>query len=55
MNEILQVRDIKKSYHTIHGEIEAIKNISFSLNEEEFIAKEAENHFVTYNQFSYHH
>src|SRR5574344_938623 len=38
MNEILQVRDIKKSYHTIHGEIEAIKNISFSLNEEEFIA-----------------
>lgn len=35
--DILKVNDLQKIYHTKKGEIEAIKDISFSVNDEEFI------------------
>ncbi|MCI8394937.1 MAG: ABC transporter ATP-binding protein [Bacilli bacterium] len=38
MNNILNVQNIKKIYHTLDGEIEAISNISFDVNEGEFIS-----------------
>lgn len=38
MNKILSIKNIKKNYHTINGEIEAIKDISFDVNDGEFIA-----------------
>ena len=38
MTKILQVIDVGKKFNTINGEIEAIKNISFDINEGEFIA-----------------
>ena len=34
---ILEVKDISKTYHTTEGEIEALNNISFSINEGDFI------------------
>lgn len=37
MKKILEVTNLKKNYHTINEEIEAIKDISFSVNEGEFI------------------
>lgn len=38
MNNILSVRNLRKIYHTKDDEIEAIKNISFDLEEGKFIA-----------------
>lgn len=38
MNKILEVQNLSKVYHTLDGEIEAIKDCSFSLNEGEFIS-----------------
>ena len=38
MNEILCIKNITKKFNTIHGEIEAIKDISFNVNDGEFIA-----------------
>lgn len=38
MNKIVNVEHIGKKYNTIHGEIEAIRDISFSVHEGEFIA-----------------
>ena len=38
MNKILKIENLKKTYHSLNGEIEAIKNITFDLNEGEFIA-----------------
>ena len=38
MNKILEVKDIRKKYLSTNGEIMAIDNISFSLNEDDFIA-----------------
>ena len=38
MSKILQVIKIGKKYNTINGEIEAIKDISFDINEGEFVA-----------------
>lgn len=35
MNKILEVKNISKNYHTLNGEIEAIKDISFDLYEGE--------------------
>lgn len=35
---ILEVNNLKKIYHTEHSEIEAISDITFSINEGEFIA-----------------
>jgi NitT/TauT family transport system ATP-binding protein len=38
MDKILHIKNLKKIYHTKKDEIEAIKNISFDLNDGEFIA-----------------
>lgn len=38
MNYILSVRNLKKIYHTKDDEIEAIKNITFNVEEGKFIA-----------------
>lgn len=38
MNKIVQVEHIGKKYNTIYGEINAIQDISFTVNEGEFIA-----------------
>lgn len=38
MNKILKIKDLKKIYHTNQGEILAIDNFSFDLNEGEFVA-----------------
>ena len=35
---ILEVNNLKKIYHTKHSEIEALKDITFSINEGEFVA-----------------
>lgn len=37
MSKILKVKDLKKTYQTINGEITAIDNISFDLEENEFL------------------
>ena len=36
--EILKIENLKKNYHTLKQEIEAINDVSFSLNDGEFIA-----------------
>lgn len=38
MSKILEVKNINKKFNTLKGEIEAIDNISFEINEGEFIA-----------------
>lgn len=38
MKKILELSDIKLIYHTKEAEIEALKNISFTVNEGEFVA-----------------
>lgn len=38
MKEILKIENLKKTYHSLNGEIEAIKNITMDLKEGEFIA-----------------
>ena len=38
MSKLLSIKNIKKNYNTINGEIEAIKDISFNVNEGDFIA-----------------
>ena len=38
MKEILKIKNLKKTYHSINGEIEAIKDITLNLNDGEFIA-----------------
>ena len=38
MSKLLSIKNIKKSYNTINGEVEAIKDISFDVNEGDFIA-----------------
>ena len=38
MSKLLSIKNIKKNYNTINGEIEAIKDISFEVNEGDFIA-----------------
>ena len=38
MNEILKVNNLSKKFNTINGEIEAIKDISLTINEGEFVA-----------------
>ena len=37
MNNILEVKNLKKSYNTVQGEIEAIKDITFSLKKNEIL------------------
>ena len=37
MNNILEVKNLKKNYNTIYGEIEAIDNLNFSLKENEIL------------------
>ena len=36
-NDILKVRDLQKIYHTKKGEIKAIDNISFGVQDQEFV------------------
>ena len=38
MKKILEVKNICKTYQTLNGEIEALKNISFDINEGEYIS-----------------
>lgn len=38
MKEILKIKNLKKTYHSINGEIAAIKDITLNLNDGEFIA-----------------
>lgn len=38
MSNLLSIKNIKKNYNTINGEIEAIKDISFDVKEGDFIA-----------------
>ncbi len=38
MTKLLEIKNLKKNYHTLNGEISAIKNISFTVNEGDFIA-----------------
>lgn len=38
MSNILSINNLTKKYNTVHGEIEAIKDISFDVQEGEFIA-----------------
>ena len=38
MNSILKIKNLKKIYHTDKEEIVAVQDVSFDLNENEFIA-----------------
>lgn len=38
MKEILKVKEVTKKYQAKNGELEAIKSVSFSVNEGEFIS-----------------
>lgn len=38
MNPVLELKNVDYSYHTLNGETPALQNISFSLNQGEFIA-----------------
>ena len=38
MKEILKVKNISKKYQAVNGEVEAIKDISFSIDEGEFVS-----------------
>lgn len=38
MNKILQVKNVSKTYNTLNGEIEALKDISIDINEGDFTA-----------------
>jgi NitT/TauT family transport system ATP-binding protein len=38
MQYMLELKDISYSYHTLHGETNALKNISFGVKEGEFVA-----------------
>ena len=38
MNNILEIKNLCKNYHTVLGETEAIKNLSLEVKEKEFIA-----------------
>lgn len=38
MNNVLEINNLNKSYHSINGSIEAIKNISLNVKESEFIS-----------------
>ena len=38
MNKILELKNISYSYHNLDGEIQALKNISFSVKKGEFVA-----------------
>lgn len=38
MKEVLKVQNVSKKYQAVNGEVTAIKNISFSINEGEFVS-----------------
>lgn len=38
MNNILEIKDLKKIYHDTNGEVLAVDNFSFNLKEGEFVA-----------------
>ncbi len=37
-NKILEIKNLSKNYHDLNGEIKAIDNVSFDVNENEFIS-----------------
>ncbi len=37
MNNVLEIKDLRKIYHSLDGEIEAIDNFSFNLKDGEFV------------------
>ena len=37
MNKILEIKDLKKNFQTVNGEINAIDNITFDLYDKEFL------------------
>lgn len=38
MKEVLKVQNVSKKYQADNGEVEALKDISFSINEGEFVS-----------------
>ena len=38
MNKLLSIENLKKVYYSKNAEIEAIKNLSFDLSEQEFVS-----------------
>ena len=38
MNNILEVKNLKKTFHTKDGEIKALENVSFELKDQEFVS-----------------
>ena len=38
MQKLLEINNISKTFNTLNGEINAIKSISFDVNNEQFIA-----------------
>ncbi len=38
MKEVLKVQNVSKKYQAANGEVEALKNVSFSINEGEFVS-----------------
>ena len=38
MSKLLEVKNLKKDFYSLDGEVNAIKDISFTLNEKEFIS-----------------
>lgn len=38
MNNILEVKNLKKTFHTKDGEIQALENVSFELKDQEFVS-----------------
>ena len=38
MKEVLKVRNISKKYQAENGEVEALKNVSFTVKEGEFVS-----------------
>lgn len=38
MPKVLEIKNLKKEYHTLKGEVLALKDVSFSINDKDFIA-----------------
>ena len=38
MPKVLEIKNLKKEYHTLKGEVLALKDVSFSINDKDFVA-----------------